>query len=204
MMAACQQRLTPLLTGALLLASPARAAPTSFSISLAADASPIEQYAAGELADWLGNITGSRPTTAAPGAGAGKPTLAVGVGAAKALGLSASALEGLGNESFVLSSNASGLPKDGRSFALSGGPGSTRGTMYAVNRFLRELGVRFIAHDETVLPAQLPDPIPPLDLKVELAYEYRDNCEWPARHPPWASRVGYNGPSAHGEGGYMK
>ena len=184
-------------------ASAPTSAPSCFSISLAADASSIEQYAASELATWLGNVTGHRPTTSLP-ASAAKPTLAVGVGAAKALGLPASALEGLGNESFVLSSNASGLPKDGRSFALSGGPGSTRGTMYAVNRFLRELGVRFIAYDETVLPSQLPDPIPPLDLKVELAYEYRDNCEWPARHPPWASRVEYNGPSAHGEGGYMK
>eukprot|EP01045_Picozoa_sp_COSAG04_P002063 COSAG04_NODE_72_length_29124_cov_43.127265_21_plen_170_part_00 len=128
------------------------------------------------------------------------------MGAAKALGLPASALGGLGNESFVISSNATGLPKDGRSFAISGGPGSTRGTMYAVNRFLRELGVRFIAYDETVLPAQLPDPIPPLDLRIAPSYEYRDNCEWPAvTHEVWAGRAGYNGPTAHGsEGGRVQ
>ena len=196
--------LTALLAAALATSTWSTAPPPSFSISLAADASPVERFAATELADWLGNITGTRPATRTPDS-ATKPALAVGVGAATALGLPASALEGLGNESFVVTSNATGLPTDGRSFALSGGPGSTRGTMYAVNRLLREWGVRFIAHDETVLPSQLPDPIPPLDLKVELAYEYRDNCEWPARQAAWAGRVGYNGPSAHGsEGGYMK
>ena len=54
------------------------------------------------------------------------------------LGLAASELDGLQNDSYVISSKKSGIPSG--SFVVTGGKASARGTMFAAYDFLRLLG----------------------------------------------------------------
>ena len=114
-------------------------------------------------------------------------------------GLTPSALQNLGNDSFVISSNRTGIP-DG-SYVVSGGEHSARGTLFAVYEFLRVLGCQFLAHDLTMaeeLPATPPAVLPSMDKTVKPLYEYRDNNEYiPTKFQVWAGKVGYNGASAH-------
>ena len=124
------------------------------AIFLAQDATADESFAAAELAGWLGNATAGKPlkvaTAAPPSGGASTITLAVGYGAATAVGLPAESLEGLGNESFVVSSNATGLAKG--SIAISGGKHARRGALYGAYHLLNAWGFRFYAPEETVVP----------------------------------------------------
>ena len=66
----------------------------------------------------------------------GSDVIAVGYDAAVALGVSADALTGLKNDSYVISSTKNGVPKG--SYAITGGKASQRGTGFAVYDFLRE------------------------------------------------------------------
>jgi hypothetical protein len=102
------------------------------------------------------------------------PWWAVGTGAALAVGLPASTLDGLGLEGFVV--KAAG---DHGSFALCGGTTSARGAIYAVNHVLRALGVEFFAHDVTTLPPSLPAAAPAgMEASVVPALEYRQQYEF--------------------------
>jgi hypothetical protein len=124
-----------------------------WAVFLAADATADEEFAARELSGLLANASGSavpishsRPTTA------GTITYAVGYGASVKVGISPASLEGLlGNESYLVSSNASGLAKG--CVVATGGSRARRGALYAVYHYLNHVGFRFFAPTETVLPA---------------------------------------------------
>ena len=119
---------------------------------LLVDATADEAYAALELSSFLGNASGlAVPTVSKKAAAAGTLTFAVGYSAATSVGLAPSALEGMGNESYRVTSNASGLVPG--CLAVTGGRFARRGTLYAVYHLLGHLGFRFFAPDETVVPA---------------------------------------------------
>ena len=85
-------------------------------------ATEVERFAAQELERYLGNM--SESLTAAATSDVSFPdqdeaVIAVGYQASIALGLAPSELKGLSNDSFVLSSNRSGIPKG--SWVISGG-----------------------------------------------------------------------------------
>ena len=168
-----------------------------YVITLAADASPGEKYAASELANFTGCAVVS------PGAAASAPQLAVGFGAATALGVGAAALDNatLGGEGFLLTSE--GLSQH-QSIALSGAEEAPRGALCAAYRAATTLlGMRFWAHDETTQP-NLVLPLTPAALAPQLALgvhdrvvpelEYRDcNAAGVRLHKRWALRNHYNG-----------
>jgi hypothetical protein len=160
-------------------------------ISLAADATATEIYAASELHEQLAK--------ACPGVNftIGKPLpltaqIVVGPGAAAALGVSLpSNLEG--NESYVIDTTGEMVQA---SVVLAGGIGSARGTLYAIYQLLELLGWRFYAADETRVPALCPATslVPPHKNVAHLPFEYRDNNQWaPAHNLTFAVRSGYNG-----------
>ena len=81
--------------------------------------------------------------------------------------------------------------------AVSGGVGAPRGTLYGVYALAEALGVRYLAHDETVLPP-CPAQLPTLDI-VESApsFEYRDDNQFQvSSYQGWATKRGFNGPSS--------
>jgi hypothetical protein len=139
----------------------------------------------------------------------------VGHGAATQAGLPPSALPFLaGNESFLVRS----LPtKSGGAqpptVVVSGGPAATRGTYYATTRLLEELGMVFLATDETVIP-----PCPHaswsagLNISVSPLFEFRDCDASPNLNLNFNLRQHYNGESALGilprndtqHGGYVQ
>jgi hypothetical protein len=102
---------------------------------------------------------------------------AVGYGAALQLGVSATALSGLGLEGFV-ASTGTGVPAG--SVVLTGGKGAPRGVLYATNNFTEAIGVQFLAQDTTVLPPSLPS-LPTMNPGLQPfipALEYRQQFEW--------------------------
>eukprot|EP01047_Picozoa_sp_COSAG01_P031344 COSAG01_NODE_2222_length_8137_cov_49.268972_6_plen_679_part_00 len=160
----------------------------SYSISLAQNATPAEQFAAGELAQLCGNISnGNQPLPlvtpdAAVDSGA---VLAVGSGASVAAGLSVGLLDGLGEEGFVVT--ATGLRSG--CLAMTGGTGRfSRGALFAVYHFLEALGYRTVAWDETLLPPDSPHAqvmMPPASsIQVRAAgapsgFVWREVDDWP-------------------------
>jgi hypothetical protein len=147
--------------------------PVPLVVTIAANASAAECFAAEELARYLRTITNGSSSTAvllvnATSAAAAAPQLAVGYGAARLLGVPAGQLQGLGREGYVLSPALRGA-----SLALSGGLGAPRGTLYAVNEFLEAIGVQFLAADVTVLPKRLPPQLPVLPPRYVPRLEYR-------------------------------
>ena len=134
---------------ALLAAHAAAAATPAMQVYLAASSTADEAFAAQELSELLGNATGSAVAVGSSKASSGL-TLAVGYGAATAVGLHSSALENLGNESFVVTSNASGVSSG--CIAISGGQKARRGALYGVYHLLDAWGFRFFAPNATVMP----------------------------------------------------
>lgn len=94
-----------------------------------------------------GKLCGGAPLLiASPAAAKNKPQLAVGVGAATALGIVPADLSyaTLGAEGFVASSNRTAGLVQTSSYALSGARNSTAGSLYACYHLLRVFGVRFL------------------------------------------------------------
>ena len=152
-------------------------------VAVAADATGPENAAAAEMATLAGQVCkGPTLTITTPAAAKGTPQLAVGVGAATALGIAPQDLtfSALGRDGFVASSNRSAQLRDTRSYALSGAANmsgaanATSGALYACYHLLRALGVRFLAWDHTLLPKTVPSPLPELDVTFLPVFEYRD------------------------------
>jgi hypothetical protein len=155
-------------------------------------APPGELFAAQELAHQLGNISNfhtALPVHNTSDAPPGTIKIAVGYAASIALGVRPADLEGLGLEGFRISVAGAHnrLPKG--CFAVSGGkfPGGKRGAMYGVYEMLLQLGLDFIAWDETVYPAESPnadlhallDESFTSDVVQQPSFVYRDLGEWP-------------------------
>jgi hypothetical protein len=167
-------------------------------IVLASDAPAVEQQAAKLLANWCGKLHfgergafGTLPivTPAVAAKAKNKTQFVVGASGSAALGILASDLtfDKLGGDGFVLTSNRTALLRSAAagSFALSGAPNST-GTIYAAQHLLRLLGIKFLAWDETLLPAA---PIPnPYSNEVDLTFvphfEYRNTYGWASEATP--------------------
>ena len=186
-----------LLSAAVTLAGSDSAPPAStWQILLKSTATPDEHFAAQELSGLLGNVTGSPVPIVALRFGPTPFTLAVGYDAATSVGLAASALKGLGNESWVVSSNASGLYAG--CLAISGGKGASRGTIYGVYGLLKRWGFVFYSPTETVMPsatALKASAATPVDLTFSPAMEFRTMETFETNgggdvHPPglWALR----------------
>ena len=134
----------------LLVAAAKRAVVTASDVVVVASgAASGERFAAAQLAQLLGNATGTAVAvgtvtgTVPPGA----RRWAVGYGASLALGVPASQLDGLGAEGF-----ATAVLNGSTAVAVSGGRGAARGAVFGVFGLLRQLGFRFYAPDETAVP----------------------------------------------------
>ena len=116
----------------------------SMIITVAPDAPEPERAAAAELAALAGDMCGGALDITFPANASGRPQLAVGTGAALAVGIAPADLHAsvLGEDGFVASSNRSATLRATGSFALSGAANSTTGSLYACYHFLRALGVR--------------------------------------------------------------
>ena len=138
---------------------------TKACITLADSASAPEKTAAAELASYLKKMTGAEFPVVKPHEAAGRPTIAVGPGAAKALvpdlDLVKLGEKGLGDDGIVLKSA-------GRNLIVTGAEGSQRGTLYAVYEFLeRAAGVRWWTHTEETVPHKPTLVVAPLDVRFK-------------------------------------
>lgn len=130
--------------------------PGDYTITVAANASSEERYAAAQLQHWLQrgcscviDIQADTNSSAL----ATPHQLAVGSGAAQSSGLlpdGVNELASLGLEGFVLLSDIQSF-----SVAITGAPGAPRGTIYGVYEYLERLGFGFWASDATTVPAHV-------------------------------------------------
>ena len=149
--------------------------PTKIAVS--AGATEAENSAATELAVFLNRISGAPHLYAVQRPQQGVPQIAVGHGAALALGIGPQAVAGLGLEGYVMTTNVS-LGVAAGSLVLTGALAAPRGTLYAVNAFLEQLGVQFLAQDVTLLPVRLPSALPSLNVRFTPQLEYRQVFEY--------------------------
>jgi len=147
------------------------------------DAPQPEQHAAGELADFLSQITGVKFDIVPPPA-AGKARLLVGLQAAKLADPDFSA-EGLGTEGVIIRSVGDDL-------ILAGG--YPRGTLYAVYTFLEEhLGCRWWSSTESTIPRKPTLQVANLDVRYVPALEFRSPFWFDAFDGDWSVRNKCNG-----------
>ncbi len=149
---------------------------SSVCIALADSASKPEKSAAAELATYLKKATGAEFPIVKPQEAAGRPTIAVGPGAAKALlpdlDLTKWGDQGLGEDGIVLKSAGSNL-------ILTGAEGSQRGTLYAVYEFLeRTAGVRWWTHTEETVPHNPTLAVESLDIRYKPPFLSREPFSW--------------------------
>ena len=143
-------------------------------IVVACNATKTELWAAGKLADML-----ALPVVVGALEGA---QIAVGHGAAVALGADPENLATLGDDAYVVSaSRVRGVPPGSAMIASSAG--SARGTMNGAFAFLRALGFDFFAQDETTTPATRPALVSTLDVLFEPPMESRDMAAVPVAGP---------------------
>ena len=137
------------------------------------------------LAAWIpriamGDYAAAPLRIVSPIAAHGLAQVAVGRVAVAALGVPAADLSStvLGMEGFLLSSNRTAAIRADGSVALSGAANSSVGTMYAAQQFLRVLGLRYLAWDETLLPATAPTTVPAVDMQFAPRFHYRQIYDW--------------------------
>ena len=123
------------------------AAPLPSRIVVADTATETERWAASRLAELL-----MLPTHNDIGM-AGTSQIAVGHGAATALGVPTGALADLGDDAFLVST-AHGVPRG--SVAITSSAHSARGSVHGAFTFLRALGFEFFAENATRVPSPLP------------------------------------------------
>jgi hypothetical protein len=152
-------------------------------IVVAPDASEPEQHAAGELANFLSQITGAKFDIVPP-PGAGKARLLVGPQAAK-LAAPDFYADGLGAEGIIIRSAGDDL-------ILAGG--YPRGTLYAVYTFLEEqLGCRWWSSTESTIPKKPTLQVANLNVRYVPVLEYRSPYWFDAFDGDWAARNKCNG-----------
>lgn len=155
----------------------ARAGETGYRIVVAGGAGEAGEAAAGELAEYLGRITGAEFAVApAPAHG-------------PALRLTLDADAGLGAEGFRLRSTGADLEIAG---------GDPRGLRYGVYHFLEVYGgVRWYAPEFTVVPARSALVVPRLDERHRPALGYREVLTREADDPRYSARNRLNGRFGH-------
>jgi hypothetical protein len=159
-------------------------------VVVAEDASAVEVWAAEKLSDLLPDSeVGLRlshrrddDSPDAPRPDFQSQQIAVGHGAAVALGLDPEALTPLGDDAFLLVSGPSrGLPAG--SVVIASSAQSARGTMNGAFAFLRQVGFEFLAQDETVWPTGAPVLPPGLDISYDPPFENREMAAVPTAGP---------------------
>lgn len=140
-------------------------APLPARIVVADNASETEVWAAGKLADLLRLPTYNRSK-------AGEAQIAVGHGAATAMGVPPDVLASLNDDAYLVSTSAQGVPRG--SVAIASSVHSARGTMYGAFAFLRVLGFEFFAENVTRIPSPLPTTLPMMDTIYSPSYESRN------------------------------
>jgi hypothetical protein len=147
----------------------AQAGATAYAIAVAESATAPERTAAAELAAYLKQITGAEFAMVTPAAAAGRPVIAVGPGAAKAVA------PGLGLDKAALGDDGIVLKTVPPHLILSGAEGARRGTLYAVYTFLEDrCGVRWWTQDASLVPRQADLASGALDLTYVPPFRYRE------------------------------
>lgn len=152
-------------------------------IVLADDASEPEQYAAAELSNFLGQITGAdfKIVTTVPD---DVTRLLVGPGAAR-VALPDFTTRGLGSDGIVIKTV-------GHDLVLAGG--EPRGTLYAVYTFLEdELDCRWWSSRVSTIPRNASIQVGALDVRYVPVFEYREPYWFDAFDSDWAVRNKSNG-----------
>ena len=158
---------------------------TSCTIVLPADATPAENYAAQELADFLGQMTGAKFPMAAEGTATEGPKIVLGCGTLARASVPENTLNELGEDEFIIKT-------DGNNLILAGG--RPRGTLYAVYHLLDNiLGIRWWAPGVTYVPEKKTLALDSLDLRLKPVFAYRDAWLTTAWNPDWAARNRLNG-----------
>lgn len=155
-------------------------------VVIAADASAPERHAAGELAEFLGQITGGQFALASEPDDE-RVNLFVGPQAARSADGGFST-EGLGAEGMVIRTTPNGL-------ILAGG--RPRGTLYAVYTFLEDyLGCRWWSSTESTIPRGPTIRVGDIDVRYVPPLEYREPFWFDAFDGDWAVRNKCNGNGA--------
>jgi hypothetical protein len=163
----------------------ARDGRSSYTIVVAKEASPSEQYAAAEFQRFVAEISGTSIPIRSDSEPAKPPLVCIGHSRRVAdLGTSFTAA-GLGQEGFVIRTTARGL-------LIAGAP--ERGTLYGVYAFLEdELGCHWFTPDCSRVPKAAEIRLRPIERRFVPKLEYRGTDYPHSRDPVWAARVRLNG-----------
>ncbi len=159
---------------------------TEYSIVLAEDASPSEEWAAQELQHWLKEVSGIEFPLVKGVAPEGKPAILVGLGqSAKSLLGAETVVPSVTDESFTYLNR-------GPSIVIWGG--KQRGTQYGILSFLeRELGVRWYTPSVSVAPSRATFTFMELNHSEAPGVRVRNDFYFEAFNPTWAARNRING-----------
>lgn len=160
-------------------------------ITLGKEATAQERFAAKELAGFLQQATGSVFEIVEPSAAGGRPVIAVGPAAARAVDPRIDVdRRTLGEEGILLKSV-------GDSLILSGGEGAARGTIYAVETFLEDhVGYRWWGPGQMLVPHQPDLKVGELEVRYIPPVEYREIHAIGMFDPDTAVRNKLNGASS--------
>lgn len=151
---------------------------TDYCIILSKDASPSEHWAAGELKQFIYEMSGAIlpycPDSANP------PEKAILIGESQA------SLSILGKHSHNIGPEGFLIKTVGDRVVITGG--RERGTMYGVYAFLEKLGCRFLTDTVNKIPKKTSIVVPEMEIVETPAFEYRDVFIREAMRPDYAAR----------------
>lgn len=152
---------------------------TDYCTILALDASPSEQWAAGELKRFVQEMSGA--TLHEFEEDGTVPAHAIIIGDSITLKVLDSKIDvgALGDEGYMIKT-------EGDRIIIAGG--KLRGTMYGVYAFLESLGCRFLSDTVTKVPKKSNITFGPIDISEKPAFEYRDVYIREAMKPDYAAR----------------
>lgn len=154
---------------------------SNYSICVSPQASPSERHAAGELQNFLHQISGARLDIAYDCANAPAKSILIGEGpATRALGFTAPG----GSEEYRIQTS-------GQRLIIAGG--RLRGTLYGVYAFLDKLGCRWFTAGVSRIPRLQTIALPVRSETGKPAFEYREPFFTEAWDRDWAARNRTNG-----------
>jgi hypothetical protein len=158
---------------------------TAYTIVVPNDATSTERYAAEELADFLGRMTGATFPVATEGVSVRGPKVALGRSALVRKHVPTASLDALGEDGFIIKTA-------GKDLLLAGG--RPRGTLYAVYHLLDNmLGIRWWAPGATEIPSTRTLTLDKVNVRSQPTFDYRDVFLTTAWDPDWAACNRLNG-----------
>lgn len=159
---------------------------SSYQIIVPNETTPVVDKAAAELQGFLQKISGVQlPIVSESGSGDG-PAILIGRSDRAMAAVPESELAQLGKDGIRLKTAGSDL-------ILLGA--DQRGQLYSVHELLQRLGVRFLAHDCTVIPKTSEVNIAPIDYAYTPPFFYRETSYHGSQHKDIAARQRLNGPT---------